>query len=186
MFRLFTWVLSLLIVPNLTPSKRVDFEDKLLRRELSKLGEFDLSEWKETAMPESLSVQGKFFFIPGRTDHPERYVYIGRVNTCRQGGCSAPVDPINFEASEYFDYFIVFDSVLSVQKVKIHDYQASHGHEVTNKGWLKQFQGYDGRQSLTVGKSIDAISGATISVNGITADIREKTQLLKKIVREKN
>ncbi|HCY41547.1 MAG TPA: FMN-binding protein, partial [Prolixibacteraceae bacterium] len=48
--------------------------------------------------------------------------------------------------------------------------------------WLKQFQGYDGTRPLTVGKSIDAISGATVSVFSITDDIQEKTRLLKKIV----
>jgi len=64
----------------------------------------------------------------------------------------------------------------------VYNYQATHGQEVTNKGWLKQFQGYDGSRSLTVGKSIDAISGATVSVLGITNDVQEKTRLLKQII----
>jgi len=77
---------------------------------------------------------------------------------------------------------VAFDSNLLVQYVKVYNYQATHGQEITNKGWLKQFQGYDGSRSLTVGKSIDAISGATVSVQGITTDIQEKTRILKQMV----
>jgi len=88
---------------------------------------------------------------------------------------------MNVETPEFFDYLIVFDTNLSVQQVKVYNYQATHGQEVTTKGWLKQFQGYDGSRSLTVGKSIDAISGATVSVYEITNDIQEKTRLLKQI-----
>ncbi len=96
------------------------------------------------------------------------------------------METLNVETPEYFDYLIVFDSGLSVQQVKIYNYQATHGQEVTNKGWLKQFQGYNGSRPLTVGKSIDAISGATVSVSEITSDIQEKTQLLKKLVEGRN
>ncbi len=44
------------------------------------------------------------------------------------------------------------------------------------KGWLKQFTGYDGSDTLEVGKNVDAISGATISVYGITLDVQMKTR----------
>jgi Na+-translocating ferredoxin:NAD+ oxidoreductase RnfG subunit len=109
------------------------------------------------------------------------------VNSCRAGGCSNPALPASgLETSEYFDYFVVFDGNLSIQQVKVYNYQATHGQEVTNKGWLKQFQGYNGERQLNVGKNIDAISGATVSVYAITNDIQEKTQLLKKIVEVRN
>ena len=65
--------------------------------------------------------------------------------------------------------------------VKVYNYQATHGQEVSIKGWLRQYAGYDGSQSLTVGKDIDAISGATISVYAINQDIQEKTDLIRKI-----
>ncbi len=35
---------------------------------------------------------------------------------------------------------------------------------------------------MTVGKNIDAVSGATISVNAITDDITDKTELLKNLL----
>ncbi len=112
----------------------------------------------------------------------QKYVYVGRVNGCREGGCSSPAETMNIDTPEFFDYLIVFDSRLAVQQVKVYNYQATHGQEITNKGWLKQFLGYDGKRSLTVGKSIDAISGATVSVYSITDDIQEKTRLLSQIL----
>lgn len=164
--------------------KGVDFEDKTLRKELVKVSGTDHAVWKEITIPESLidsgSIQGKFLEWTGENDL-KKYVYIGRVNSCRQGGCSNPAETLNVETPEYFDYLIVFDSTFSVTQVKVFNYQATHGQEVTNKGWLKQFQGYDGTRSLTVGKSIDAISGATVSVYAITTDVQEKTRLLKEI-----
>lgn len=168
------------------PSRGIDFEDKSLQKELQKVSGTDKPEWKEIEVPESLlasnTVPGKFLKLSGNAVELNKYVYVGRVNSCRQGGCSNSTQSLNVETSEYFDYLIVFDSATKVQLVKVYNYQATHGQEMTNKGWLKQFQGYDGTRPLTVGKSIDAISGATVSVFSITDDIQEKTRLLKKIV----
>ena len=168
------------------PPKGLDFEDKTLQKEIQKIGGTESPEWKEVSFSEANSVQGKFFTIPD-LNNQKKYIYVGRVNSCRAGGCSNPTLPtIGIETSEYFDYFVVFNADLSVQQVKVYNYQATHGQEVTNKGWLKQFQGYNGSRSLTVGKNVDAISGATVSVHAITNDIQEKTLLLKRIAEVKN
>ncbi len=58
---------------------------------------------------------------------------------------------------------------------------ATHGQEITARGWLKQFIGYNGSESLKVDKNIDTISGATISVYAITSDIKLITCLLKSL-----
>ena len=111
--------------------------------------------------------------------HQKGYVYIGRVECCRSGGCDTPKSDIAL-ASEYFDYLIYFNTTLKVAAVKVYNYQATHGQEVTAKSWLKQFIGFDGTVNLEPGKDIDAISGATISVYAITADIEHKTRVLQK------
>lgn len=185
MLKLFVIVFSLYFTGISFPPKGLDFEDKNLKKEIQKISGIDSPEWKEVAVPGTSSIQGKFFFISDLSK-PNRYVYVGRVNSCRPGGCSNPALAMGVETPEYFDYLIVFGPNLSVQQVKVYNYQATHGQEVTNKGWLKQFQGYNGGRSLTIGKNIDAISGATVSVNGITNDIQEKTRLLKEIVEGKN
>jgi len=186
MFKLFLLAIIFWFSTGFFPTKGFNFEDKILRKELNKLSGVENPDWKEMAVPELLQsenpVQGKFLTLMNQNNELQKYVYVGRVNGCREGGCSGPAETMNIDTPEFFDYLIVFDSKLAVQQVKIYNYQATHGQEVTNKGWLKQFQGYDGKRSLTVGKSIDGISGATVSVYGITDDIQQKTRLIKKIV----
>jgi hypothetical protein len=107
------------------------------------------------------------------------YLHFGRVNTCRAGGCNAPGISGPVEKSEYFDYTILFNPSLEVEDIRVYNYQASYGHEITARGWLKQFKGFSGEKTLEVGKHIDGISGATISVIAITDDVQLKTRLLK-------
>ena len=91
----------------------------------------------------------------------------------------APVDFISIDEDfEYFDYFIIFDETLVVKKIRVFNYQATHGHEVGGNGWLKQFIGYDGQEKLEYGKNIDSISGATISANAITYNVQESCRYL--------
>jgi hypothetical protein len=144
----------------------------------------------ELAIPDSVMgndpVLGKFFTVPEKGNpNQTRYIYVGRVNSCRAGGCSISFDTESFGDSEYFDYFILFGPDLSVQQVRVFNYQATHGQEVAAKGWLKQFEGYSGTGPLEVGKEIDAISGATISVYGITADVAAKTGLIQRMAENK-
>jgi len=107
------------------------------------------------------------------------YLHFGRVNTCRAEGCSAPGISGPAEKSEYFDYTILFTPAMEVEDIRVYNYQASYGHEITARGWLKQFKGFSGEKTLEVGKHIDGISGATISVIAITDDVQFKTRLLK-------
>lgn len=186
MYKLFLLAIIFWFSTGFFPTKGFNFDDKTLRKELHKLSGIENPDWKEIAVPESLQAanpfQGKFLALMNQNTALKKYVYVGRVNSCRQGGCSNPDETLNIQTPEYFDYLIVFDSELAIQQVKVYNYQATHGQEVTNKGWLKQFLGYDGKRSLTVGKSIDAISGATVSVYGIVNDIQDKTRLINQIL----
>jgi len=130
------------------------------------------------------TLSGKFFTIKSNnTDSNISHLYIGRVNSCRAGGCSRP-DASPWGESEYFDYMVCYTKTGEVALVKIFNYQATHGYEVTAKGWLKQFIGFSSDDKLEVGHNIDSISGATISVNGITADIEDKTAILHKVLNQ--
>ncbi len=109
------------------------------------------------------------------------YVFIGRVNSCRAGGCY--IDRPHSGEFEFFDYYTVYDTSFSVIQVNVYNYEATHGQEITAKGWLRQFIGYHTGGNRETGKNIDAISGATISVNGIVEDIKEKTQILERSIK---
>jgi hypothetical protein len=130
------------------------------------------------------TINQKYFKIINSTQIG--FVYVGRVKTCRAGVCASPDKFKSNDSYEFFDYFILFDTFTRILSVNIFNYEASHGQEITVKKWLKQFVGYDGNEELNVGKNIDAISGATISVHSITFDISYKTEMLKKIVTENN
>ncbi|WP_372947033.1 FMN-binding protein [Mariniphaga sp.] len=143
--------------------------------------EFELVEKRLVNQPDT---EEKFYLVetPGQPGI-KAYIHYGRVKTCRAGGCSLPGNSasVDFD-SEYFDYFILFNVDFSVETVKVYNYQASYGHEISARGWLKQFEGFQGNRTLEVGKNIDGITGATVSVIAITDDVKWKTKLLKEAV----
>lgn len=161
----------------------INYKHKTLTKALQKAGITDMSAIEEIVIPDSVlsenQIKGKYFLIKENNVSQYQYIYVGRVNSCRAGGCSISNEMPKEDNSEYFDYYILFDKNITVQTVKVFNYQATHGHEITAKGWLKQFIGHDGSESLQVDKNIDAISGATISVYAITFDIETKTEILK-------
>lgn len=162
----------------------IKYQNKSLIKILQRNGINSFSQLSEINIADSLkqqySVNGKFYKA-NIDSNKFKYVYIGRVNSCRAGGCSvsghAQVD-IEYE---YFDVFVLFDMDKSVQLIKVFNYQATHGYEISAKGWLKQFVGYDGSTPLQVNNNIDAISGATVSVYAITNEIEIKSELLSKL-----
>ena len=56
-------------------------------------------------------------------------------------------------------------------------YREAYGGEVQNRGWLAQFNNLNNQSSYKVGKDIDGITGATISVNSISKGIHKITIL---------
>ena len=166
--------------------ENIDYNPKVLDKEVEKIWGLKSFVKEEILISDSMAgprMNGKFFAIKGENQNtPIKFAFIGRVNSCRAGGCSISNEVVSNAESEYFDYFILLDSTAKVELVKVFNYQATHGQEVTAKGWLKQFNGFDGTNNLEVGKNIDAISGATISVYAITCDVQIKTLILKKLI----
>ena len=163
----------------------INYQHKAISKTLIKSVNMVNPNLIEIPLPDSLmdelGVQGKYFKVTNEnSDCKITVVYIGRVNSCRAGGCSISNDVMGGQ-SEYFDYMVCFNQESEVELVKVFNYQATHGHEVTAKGWLRQFAGHNADNTLEVGKNVDSISGATISVNGITNDIIAKTKLLQQL-----
>lgn len=162
----------------------IEYQNRTLKKALSKDGVSDFSHLSELKVADSLlqkhRIVGKFFEVTANAGK-YKYIYTGRVNSCRAGGCSTSGETSDTGNGEYFDYFILFDEGKTVQIVKVFNYQATHGYEITARGWLKQFSGHDGSEPLQVNKNVDAISGATISVNAITEDVELKTDLLQRL-----
>ncbi len=170
-----------------TGEDEIDYYPKLLIKELNAVKGSEnliISELRPLSADKSIIMnEGKFFRARG-ADSLTFKVYVGRVFSCRAGGCSArsvSIPDIREEAFEYFDYFIIFSENNSIISVRIFNYEATHGHEIMVRGWLKQFIGYDGSGNLRPGKEIDSISGATISVDRLVEDIRNKTAIVKNL-----
>lgn len=162
----------------------IDYQNKRLSSSLKKKGISGFSQLEEINA-ESKNVTdlpGKFFTVANNGEVDKmKYVFVGRVNSCRAGGCCNTANLSENLESEYFEYIIYFDSQKTVQLVEVFNYQATHGYEITSKGWLKQFVGYSAIDELIVNKDIDGITGATVSVYAITNDIQGKTKILNQI-----
>ena len=91
---------------------------------------------------------GTLYEVTGKTDK----VYIG-------------YSPSKFDN---FDFMVLLDNTNKVKLVKVLIYRENYGGEIGSKRWLKQFIG------MTEPKSyVDAISGATISVNSMKYSINK-------------
>jgi len=182
MMKIFILIFCLLISFASFCQNEIDYQNKRIMNGLKKSGISGFSQLEEInqILKTHSEIQGKFFRVLNDSEVSEvKYVFVGRVNSCRAGGCSISGNtPVNME-SEYFDYCIFFDSAKTVKQIEVYNYEASHGYEITAKGWLKQFAGFSGKDSLEVNKNIDGISGATISVYAITSDVQQKTKMLK-------
>lgn len=177
-----TLIFSLLITIGCFGRDEIDYQNKRIISNLKKFGITGFSQLEEISFnsKNQPEIQGKFFRNKSEVSDV-KYVFVGRVNSCRSGGCSTSGNLQANTESEYFDYFILFDSSKAVKQVEVFNYQATHGYEITAKGWLKQFTGFTEKDTLVVNKDIDGISGATISVFAITGDVQQKTRLLKAI-----
>lgn len=164
--------------------EEIDFNNRQLNKSLRKNGIAVIEEAVDDA---GRAGEGGFqisdgkFFSPADENYtgPLHLIYVGRVRSCRASGCAMDQAPAGGKAFEYFDYFMFLDSVSAIQKIEVFNYRASHGYEITARGWLKQYIGYDGSHDLSVGKDIDAITGATVSVNALTEDVMEKIRMVK-------
>jgi len=93
---------------------------------------------------------------------------------------------VQSEFSKYkkFDYFIIYNNFAEILKVEILNYREVHGFEICNNRWLKQFIGNISDSEFEFNSKVDAISGATISVNSLKTSIFKQTQTLKRIINE--
>ena len=176
----------LLILVSFVPNgQEINYNPRPLLKDIQKLWNKENVQLREIEIPDSmyndiLLDKGKIYGSVTDQEHVG-FVYVGRIYSCRSGGCG--IESGNDLTSidddfEYFDYYIIFDASLTVKKIRVYNYQATHGHEVGGKGWLKQFIGYAGEKKLEYGKNIDSISGATISANAITYNVQESYRYL--------
>lgn len=148
---------------------------KNVASELKKVSKTGHATFVEIKHPEDYKLQGNFYQINGNNLYS--YVYAGRIYTHRTATGTG-------QSGEFIDYFILYDINLTVMKVKVTRFLGQVGQGITTKGWLSQFIGFKPGKILTVGRDVDAISGATNSVNQFTFDVQRNSSILAKLVQK--
>lgn len=83
-------------------------------------------------------------------------------------------------------FLVIMDLDGKITAARVIKYREAYGGSVANISWLKQFIGRDDRSNYQIGRDVDVISGATISVNALTRGIKKITYLFAVIQKELN
>ena len=81
-------------------------------------------------------------------------------------------------------FLAIFDDTGTIFDLSIIKYREAYGGEVGNKNWLAQFTHFNDTTDFKVGKNIDGISGATISVHSLSKGI-QKIAVLFSLIKDK-
>lgn len=132
--------------------------DKKVQKEVTKVFDIETFEMKVVEVPSSLNAQ-----LPTSVNG-------GKLNALSKGGKRFGyvfVDQAPSKTAK-FDYLVIFDENLQVVHSKVLVYREEYGGEIGSRRWLRQFEGLNGNDRVSLKTNIDAISGATISVRSMT------------------
>jgi Na+-translocating ferredoxin:NAD+ oxidoreductase RnfG subunit len=73
--------------------------------------------------------------------------------------------------SQPITYLTVIDTSGDVVDVNVLVYRESHGGEVQNESFRRQFRGMNAKSKIEIGRDIKSISGATISSRSVTGGV---------------
>ena len=90
---------------------------------------------------------------------------------CRVGGCSADGGSKSGDNQDPYYFATIYNTDFSIKEISVLEYYSEYGVEITSKRWLKQFANKV-VCGLDLEKEIDGISGATISVNSLLAEVK--------------
>ncbi|MFY0643417.1 MAG: FMN-binding protein [Bacteroidia bacterium] len=120
-----------------------------------------------------LANEGIGYRIPvlSKEDSTLGYLHYRKAAACNFGGCvDTTCDKGSIGFKEYIYYYAILDLDSNIQKLGILEYESNYGYEISSQAWLKQFyQQQPG--GFKLGKNVDGISGATVSVNAMIADL---------------
>lgn len=79
---------------------------------------------------------------------------------------------------ELIAYAVALQPDATVKQIEILSYRESHGFEIRNAAWRKQFVGKSAQSGMVVGDGIANISGATLSTTHVTDGVRRITAVI--------
>jgi hypothetical protein len=83
---------------------------------------------------------------------------------------------------ELIDYAAGFFSDGAASGVEILAYRESHGSEIRNAAWRRQFSGRKGPAQLRFGDDIRSISGATLSCQHVTEGMQRLSAIVQRLI----
>lgn len=109
-------------------------------------------------------------------------VYLYKVKKNKKDKAYAILDNV-YGKSMPITFIVFFNEAGVIENSEIVKYREQYGGAVKNKNWNQQFNGRNSESSYVVGKDINSISGATISVNSVTKGVQKLTILISEIIK---
>lgn len=111
--------------------------------------------------------------------HVADTLYIGKVSTAK--GPRFLIPDTAPSRSEQFSYVLFVDQSKHIAGVDVLEYRENYGYEIDYPFFRKQFEGKRQADKIIFGKTIQNISGATISARSITYSIHDIMLILNHI-----
>lgn len=140
---------------------------KKIKKQIKKT--FDIDEFDIKVITTDSNTYAHDFFEIKTSGRLLGYGIVTLTNGCKIGGCDA-IQHADDAEYEQFYFSTLYMPNGEIANVKVVEYNSERGYEITARSWLKQFIGKRGG-TLKVDQEIDAISGATVSVNSIVNEI---------------
>lgn len=109
-------------------------------------------------------------------------VYLYKVEKNNGDRAYAILDNVNGKSMP-ITFIVFFNAAGVIESSQIVKYREQYGGAVKNKNWNQQFVGKNSLSSFIVGKDINSITGATISVNSISKGIHKLSLLISEIIK---
>lgn len=169
-FFLLTIATVLAVLPSKAQVPPAAIEASLLKEsQKAVLGSEAKIEWKripiDTVQQEKLQDKMKM-----KLQVPDT-LYIGSVTS---GGSNYWIIPdIAPSRSEKFSYLLYLNSEKEIEDVDVLEYRENYGYEIDYSFFRKQFHGKSKADQIRFGRTIQNISGATISARSLTYSVSD-------------
>lgn len=114
-------------------------------------------QFNDELKPSSIEKLNGHFFRIKTQGEMKGYVYINQAPSLKN----------------VFDYMVILNKDLSVEKAKVLIYREQHGRQIGTVRWLSQFKGLNIADRPQLGNGVDGIAGATISSKSMTLAVHD-------------
>jgi Na+-translocating ferredoxin:NAD+ oxidoreductase RnfG subunit len=87
----------------------------------------------------------------------------------------------SFSKDDYFDYMVIFDNDLFIEKVVVLIYRSGYGSQITDEKWLQQFIGKKNGENMIMNQDIDAVTGASVSSPALALGVKALSKFVYRV-----